>query len=305
MREILPYEGTFSFISSQLETSIKNSLPHYDKKDPRTWPYVTLATIEERRPYYGYPDLPAGVAYERSVMLRYHAMYSAEDRRQSVALNGSFHERYPCNYNHYDQLKDWVGMSKAEYQSYMANATEDIMYMTEYAYDDGLCLPIRQSAATRGNRTLNSECCTNSTCIETRREAAKLRKEIPLKESQLIHCQQSLKELEATKERRHNAPGDTQAELEKQRQRADAAERECEIRKANNIKLLHRVRELERIVVQKDELEAYCSQLKEEIDVLKGKRRRDVVESDADEDLMEGYVSSAQKTRSSSVDWSY
>ncbi|EUC26933.1 hypothetical protein COCCADRAFT_31427 [Bipolaris zeicola 26-R-13] len=304
MREILPYQGTFSFISSRLESNIKSFLPHYDKKDPRTWPYVTLATIEEVRHYYGYPDLPAGIAYQRSVLLRYHAMYSAEDRKHSVSLNGSFHERYPCNYDQYDQLKDSAGMSKAEYQRYMANVAEDIVYITEDTYDDDLRLPMHQSATPGGNRTLNSECCANTRCIETRREATKLRKELSHKEHQLIQSQQSLEELEAIQERRHNAPSDTQVELEKQRQRADAAERECEIRKANNVKQLWRVRELERQVVQKDELEAYCSQLKEEIDVLKGKRRRDVVESDPDEDLMEGYISSAKKTRSSSVDWS-
>ncbi|XP_014560932.1 hypothetical protein COCVIDRAFT_23014 [Bipolaris victoriae FI3] len=286
MREILPYQGTFSFISSRLESNIKSFLPHYDKKDPRTWPYVTLATIEEVRPYYGYPDLPASIAYQRA------------------SLKGSFHERYPCNYDQYDQLKDSVGMSKAEYQRYMANVAEDITYITEDTYDDDLRLPMHQSATPGGNRTLNSECCANTRCIETRREATKLRKELSHKEHQLIQSQQSLEELEAIQERRHNAPSDTQVELEKQRQRADAAERECEIRKANNVKLLWRVRELERQVVQKDELEAYCSQLKEEIDVLKGKRRRDVVESDPDEDLMEGYISSAKKTRSSSVDWS-
>ncbi|EMD93256.1 hypothetical protein COCC4DRAFT_132922 [Bipolaris maydis ATCC 48331] len=292
MREILPYQGPFSFVSSRLETDIKSVLPHYDKKNPRTWPYVTLATIEERRPYYGYPDLPAGVAYQRSVLLRYHALYSAEDRKQSASLNGSFHERYPCNYDQYDQLKDWVGMSKAEYQRYMENAAEDINDITEDAYYDGLRLPLRQP------------CCANSRCIETRREAAKLRKELSHKESQLMNSQQSLKEFEAIEERRHNVSSHVQAELERQRQRAGAAEREYEICRANNINLLWRVRELERQAAQKDELEAYCSQLEEEVDVLKGKQRRDVVESDPDEDLMEGYISSAKKTRSSSVDWS-
>lgn len=288
-----------------MEANIKSVLPQYDKKDPKTWPYVTLATIEEHHPYYGYPDLPAGIAYERSIMLRYHSMYSAGDRKQSAALNGSFHERYPCNYDQYDQLKDWVGMSKAEYQRYMADIAEDITDITEETYDDELRLPPSQSSITRGNRTLNGECCANTRCIETRCEAAKLREEFSQRENQLMNSQRSLKEVEAIEERRHNAPSHIQTELEKQRQRADAAERECEICRANNIKILHRLRELERKAVQRDELEAYCSQLKEEIDVLKGKRRRDVVESDPNEDLMWGYTSSSKKTRSSSVDWSY
>ncbi|EMD67935.1 hypothetical protein GGP41_001515 [Bipolaris sorokiniana] len=302
MREILPYQCTFSSVSSRLESKIKSILPQYDEKDPRTWPYVTLATIEERRPYYGYPNLLAGVAYQRSVILRYHAMYSAEERKQSAFLNGSFHERYPCNYDEYDQLKDWVGMSKVEHKRYMANVAGDIIDITEDAYDDGLRLPPRQSTTIRGDRTLNGECCANSRCIETRREAAKPRKELSQKQGQLVNSQQNPKEFEASEERRHNAPSDTQAELEKLRQCADAAERECEIRRANNIKLLWRVRELERKAVQRDELEAYCSQLEEEVDVLKGKRKRDVVESDPNEDLMEGYMFSSKKTRSSSAD---
>jgi hypothetical protein len=299
---MLPYEGAFSFVSSRLHDNVKKVLPHYDRNDPKTWPYVTMETIEKYGPYGGYPDLPAGIAYQRSIMRRYEGMYSAEERKQSASMNGSFHERYPCNYDRHDKLKNWVGMSKTEYRRYMTTVAKGLAVDT---YDHELRRPQQQSASTttttEGNEAPNRGCCANSRCIEVRREAFRLPGELLDKKSQLMSSQQSLREFEFIDGCRRNATSDVQFELEKQRERAAAAERECEIRRENNVKLMRRVRELERMIVDTDELEAYCSQLEVEVDVLKGKRSRDVVESDPDEDLMEGYRSSSKRMRSSSV----
>ena len=115
MAPLRTYEGTFSFVSSRLYDNIRYAMPDYDKNDPKTWPYVTLAAIEKHRPYQGYPDLPAGVAYQRSITKRYEDMYSAKERIQSASMNGSFYKRYPFNYDEHDEPKEKVGMSMAEY----------------------------------------------------------------------------------------------------------------------------------------------------------------------------------------------
>jgi hypothetical protein len=105
------YDGTFSFVTSRLHANITRALPTYDKTDPKTWPYVTLATIDCHAPYQDYPDLPTGVAYERKVMERYEAMYSALERASSVGMNGAFHQRYPFNFDRFEVRHVFGGVS--------------------------------------------------------------------------------------------------------------------------------------------------------------------------------------------------
>ncbi|KNG45879.1 hypothetical protein DDE82_003839 [Stemphylium lycopersici] len=296
MAPLKTYEGTFSFVSSRLYDNIKYAMPGYDKNDPKNWPYVTLATIEKHRPYQGYPDLPAGVAYQRSITKRYEDMYSAEERIQSASMNGSFHKRYPFNYDEHDEPKEKVGMFVAEYRRYMANGCE-------------LPLPQLRSgkSSTAENQAWDRKLCANKTCIQIKREAARLRGHLFDKESQLMSSQQDLKEYETTEVLRRNAINDAEFEQEREKQCADAAEKECMLLMESNIKLMSRIRDLEVKASQIDDLGAYCTQLEAEIGALENKgtvekRGRDEVESDPYEDLMEGYKDS-KRMKSSSMDW--
>ncbi|EOA92042.1 uncharacterized protein SETTUDRAFT_134070 [Exserohilum turcica Et28A] len=263
MLPITEYKGTFSFVSSRLYNNIKSVLPHYNEKDPETWPYIALATIEKHCPYRGYPDLPTGVAYERSVLERYEEMYSAEERRQGASLNGSFHERYPFNYDEHDVLKDQVDITSSEYGGYIEDEPDVAVDEPDVVADEP----------------------------DIRREAARLRGKLFDKNSQLMSSQQNLKEYEAAESWRRNAVSNAEYELGKQRQRADAAERECMLQKTSNIQLVERIKNLE----------AYCTQLEENITVMDGGRGRkqiQVIDVDSDEDLMEGLGYSEMRSSS-------
>ncbi|KAI4949603.1 hypothetical protein J4E91_005343 [Alternaria rosae] len=225
------YEGTFSFVSSRLYASIKRAIPTYEKEDPKTWPYVTLSTIEKLRPYQGYPDLPTGVAYQREAMKRYENMYTPQERATAASVNGPLHQRYPYNYDRFDEPKEKV---------------------------------------------------------DTRREAARLRGSLFDKDSQLFSCQSDLKEYETTEKLRRRALEDAEYEVEKEKQRADAAEKECMLLMESNIRLHQRVRELEVKVKQAQDLDKYCVELETEIEKLnrvrEGEKGGYVVLSGSEED---------------------
>jgi hypothetical protein len=185
------YDGTSSFVTSRLHANITRNLPTYDKTDPKTWPYVTLATIKRHTPYQGCPDLPTGVAYERQVLERYEAMYSALECAYSAGMNGPFHQRYPFNYDRFEVPKEEVGMSSVEYRSYMGDTTavRDDWEQTTFgiASDDDIPYPSPKSAnGKRGEHTEERNTCGNKKCPENRRELAKLRGKLFNKESQLL-----------------------------------------------------------------------------------------------------------------------
>ncbi|KAI4624594.1 hypothetical protein J4E83_004270 [Alternaria metachromatica] len=290
------YEGTFSFVSSRLYASIKRAIPTYDKGDPKTWPYVTLSTIEKLRPYQGYPDLPTGVAYQREAMKRYENMYTPQERAIAASVNGPLHQRYPYNYDRFDEPKEKVGMSGAEYRSYMANATpmpstprvrereEWEQHIPDSAIDCSTPHPHRQpsepDSPTPATRPIPPSRCTAKSCTETRREAARLRGTLFDKDSQLLSCQSDLKEYETTEKLRRRALEDAEYEVEKEKQRADAAERECMLRVEGNIRLQQRVRELEGKVKQAQDLDGYCVELEGEIERLSRVREGEGEESD-------------------------
>ena len=289
------YEGTFSFVSSRLYASIKRAIPTYDKEDPKTWPYVTLSTIEKLRPYQGYPDLPTGVAYQREAMKRYENMYTPQERAIAASVNGPLHQRYPYNYDRFDEPKEKVGMSGAEYRSYMANttpmpSTPRVREREEWEQDipdsaiDCDTPPggrMESASPTPATRPQPPSRCTNKTCTDTRREAARLRGILFDKDSQLLSCQSDLKEYETTEKLRRRALEDAEYEVEKEKQRADAAERECMLRMEGNIRLQQRVRDLEGKVKQAQDLDGYCVELEGEIERLN--RVREVEEEESDD----------------------
>jgi hypothetical protein len=300
------YEGTFSFVSSRLYASIKRAIPTYDKDNPKTWPYVTLSTIEKLRPYQGYPDLPEGVAYQREAMERYENMYTPEERASTASINGPLHRRYPFNYDEFDKPKEQVGMSGEEYRSYMATiitmpSTPRVREEWEADIPDSAIdcdTPVSFSehtesvSPTPGNRPRTHDLCPDSKCAETRREAARLRGDLFDKDSQLLRCQADLKEYETTEKLRRRALEDAEYEAEKEKQRANAAEKECMLRMEGTIKLLRRLRDLERKVEQAEDLDAYCVQLEAELEKLKGgrvagKRDYDMLSDSEDEDSEE------------------
>ncbi|KAI4951692.1 hypothetical protein J4E86_007108 [Alternaria arbusti] len=292
------YEGTFSFVSSRLYASIKRVIPNYDKDDPKTWPYVTLSTIEKLRPYHGYPDLPTGVAYQREAMKRYESMYTPQERAIAASVNGPLHQRYPYNYDRFDEPKEKVGMSGAEYRSYMANTTpmpstprerkreEWEQDIPDSAIDCNTPPGGRMESAspTPATRTQPPSRCTNKTCTDTRREAARLRGSLFDKDSQLLSCQSDLKEYETTEKLRRRALEDAEYEVEKEKRRADAAEGECMLRMEGNIRLQQRVRELEGRVKQAQDLDGYCVELEGEIERLNRVREGEGEESDDGDD---------------------
>ncbi|KAI4709267.1 hypothetical protein J4E89_006015 [Alternaria sp. Ai002NY15] len=292
------YEGTFSFVSSRLYASIKRAIPTYDKEDPKTWPYVTLSTIEKLRPYQGYPDLPTGVAYQREAMKRYENMYTPQERAIAASVNGPLHHRYPYNYDRFDEPKENVGMSGAEYRSYIASTTpmpstprvrereEWEQDIPDSAIDCSTPSAGRPSSAspTPATRPQPPSHCTNKTCTDTRREAARLRGSLFDKDSQLLSCQSDLKEYETTEKLRRRALEDAEYEVEKEKQRADMAERECMLRMEGNIRLQQRVRELEGKVKQAQDLDGYCVELEGEIERLNRVREEEEEEQESDAD---------------------
>ncbi|CAN9140036.1 unnamed protein product [Alternaria sp. RS040] len=285
---VLPhYDGTFSFTSSRLYENIKRVFSTYNNKDPKTWPYVTLSTIEKHCPYQGYPDLPTGVAYEREVMKRYENMYSPEERAVAASANGSLHQRFPFNYDKLDEPKEKVGMSGGEYRAYMATtpiAPSTPRTMREEWEDDvpdsaidcdtppGYREQPERASPTLGIRALKRVSCTKKKCVEIKREADRLRGELFDKESQLVSAQADLKEYEATEGLRRRAIHDAQFELEKEKQRADVAEKNCMLRMETNLRLLRRLNELEMNAKETEELDKYCVQLEAEIEALNSGR---------------------------------
>jgi hypothetical protein len=293
MAHLPRYDGTFSFTSSRLYDNIRRVIFTYDEGDPKTWPYVTLSTIEKHCPYQGYPDLPTGVAYQREAMKRYEDMYSPEERNITASVNGSLHQRYPFNYDKFGEPKEKVGMSGAEYRSYMATIVtmpstprvreewEDTV--PDSAIDCNTPPAYRgqkeSTSPTLGIRARDRDFCTNKKCTKIKREAARLRGELFDKESQLMGSQGDLKEYETSEGLRRRAMDDAKYQLEREKRRGDAAEKECMLRMEINIKLLQRMRDLEMKVKQMDDLDTYCAQLEAEIE----KRGRDQVSS-SDED---------------------
>ncbi|KAG9187362.1 hypothetical protein G6011_05233 [Alternaria panax] len=281
------YDGTFSFTSSRLYDNIKRVVPAYDKKDPKTWPYVTISSIEKHCPYHGYPDLPTGVAYQREAMKRYEDMYSPEERSITASVNGPLHRRYPFNYDEFDEPKERVGMSGAEYRSYMATTatvppTPRLMReeweddVPDSAIDCDTPPAYREqgesASPTPGIRPRNRNVCRNAKCAETKREVARLRGHLFDKGSQLVSLQEDVKEYETTEGLRRRAMDDARWQLEKEKRRADTAERECMLRVEANIKLVRRLRDLEVKVKEVDELDAYCAQLETEIEAMSAER---------------------------------
>ena len=65
---------------------------------------------------------------------------------------------------------------------------------------------------------------------------------------------------------------DAQFELEKEKQRADDAEKKCMLRMEESLRLLRRLNDLEMKVKEMEELDAYCVQLEAEIEALNGER---------------------------------
>ena len=65
---------------------------------------------------------------------------------------------------------------------------------------------------------------------------------------------------------------DAQFELEKEKQRADDAEKKGMLRMEENLRLLRHLNELETKVKEMEELDAYCVQLEAEIEALNGER---------------------------------
>lgn len=220
-------------------------------------------------------------------MTRYEDLYSPEDRTIAASVNGSFHQRFPFNYDKFDEPKEQVGMSGAEYRAYMgttlaAPSTPRIMReeweddIPDSAIDCDTPSDHREqpesASPTLGIKALNRVFCAKKKCVDIKREADRLRGELFDKESQLVSSQADLKEYETTEGLRRRAMYDAQFELEKEKQRADDAEKKCMLRMEENLRLLRHLNELETKVKEMEELDAYCVQLEAEIEALNGER---------------------------------
>jgi len=235
-------------------------------------------------------------------MTRYENMYTPQERATAACVNGPLHQRYPYNYDRFDEPKEKVGMSGAEYRSYMASTTpmpstprmrereEWEQDIPDSAIDCSTPHPQSQpsepESPTPATRTQHPSHCTNKTCTDTRREAARLRGTLFDKDSQLLSCQSDLKEYETTEKLRRRALEDAEYEVEKEKQRADAAEKECMLRMEGNIRLQQRVRELEGKVKQAQDLDAYCVELEGEIERLNRVQGEEEEESDDGDDRL-------------------
>ncbi|KAL7775215.1 hypothetical protein CFE70_006133 [Pyrenophora teres f. teres 0-1] len=246
MAMIRAYNGAFSFVTSQLQANLERVFPDYDRKDLKTWPFVSLTIVERCTEYYGIPDLPTGVAYERAVTQRYEDMYTATDRAEIALTNGSFYERYPFNYDENDNPKETIGMTMVEYHKYMEKAGA--------ANKAELKHPEHRPSRNISKAT-NRTSCTNSEC--------------------LLSTQEHLREYEATEGLRRSAMKDKGYELRREIQRADTAEKERMICMEQNTKLLHRIRDLEMKLRQANVLEEYCNTVEvENKDLRKAARKR-------------------------------
>ncbi|CAA9962699.1 hypothetical protein PTMSG1_06073 [Pyrenophora teres f. maculata] len=263
MAMIRAYNGAFSFVTSQLQANLERVFPDYDRKDLKTWPFVSLTVVERCKEYYGIPDLPTGVAYERAVTQRYEEMYTATDRAEIALTNGSFYERYPFNYDENDNPKETVGMTMVEYHKYMEKA--GAANKAELKYPE-------HGPSRNISKATNRTSCTNSECV---REVARLQGELFDKGSQLLSTQEYLREYEATEGSRRSTMKEKGYELRREIQRADAAEKECMISTEQNTKLLHRIRDLEMKLRQANDLEEYCNTVEvENKDLRRSARKR-------------------------------
>jgi hypothetical protein len=253
------YTGTFSFISSRLYTNIRRSHPTYDICKPKTFPYITLATIEKHCPYQGYPDLPEGVAYERNVLERYEAMYTTAERAESAMVNGPLHKRYPFNYDQFDKPKEKIGMSMAEYWDYVTHKTK----------------PASQGSKIRkGCPSL----CANWGCAKNKQEAAKLRGKLSEQRSELEATREDLKEYVARKASEiHNLEA-TVVRVQKDHtlllRRAENAEQEYRILNKSWERMVQRVSDLEGREGRTEHLEKLCVRLQEQNAMLKRGRTK-------------------------------
>jgi len=245
MATVRSYNGAFSFTTSQLHANIKRVLHDYDNKDLKTWPFVTLAVLEKIHTYHGIPDLPTGVAYERAVTKRYEEMYTAEERAEIASMNGSFHERYPFNYDENDEPKETVHLSFAEYNKYMTKVAA--AGMDELRYPESK--PMKEVS-----KNTDRTPCRSSHCREMKREVARLQGELFDKGSQLVSSKEYLREYEAIEGLRRSAMTDAEYDLRREKRRADAAEKECMALMEEKTKLLHRIRDLERKVSSMNDL---------------------------------------------------
>ncbi|CAI9637311.1 unnamed protein product [Alternaria burnsii] len=137
------------------------------------------------------------------------------------------------------------------------------------------CEQPESASPTLGIRALKRVFCAKKKCVEIKREADRLRGELFDKESQLVSSQADLKEYETTEGLRRRAMYDAQFELEKEKQRAEDAEKKCMLRMEENLRLLRRLNELETKAKEMEELDAYCVQLEAEIEALNGERGRE------------------------------
>lgn len=286
MAPIRPFDGAFSFTTSRLHANIERVLPRYNNKDPRTWPLVTLAMVEKQRPYHGFPDLPTGVAYERAVTKRYEEVYTPRERAEIASMNGSFHERYPYNYDENDEPKEQVSMSTTEYHKDVAKVAAANIDETRYPERN---LTVKRSKGSEGSKDTGCQPCTNSGCLEMKREVARLQGELFDKGSQLMSSQEYVREYETTEGLRRTALKDAEYGLDCEKRRADAAEEICMARKRRNMTLLHWIRNTEMKESQMDDLKAYFRRLEAELRDLRRtakKRGRDeVAEPDSGVDL--------------------
>lgn len=250
-------------------------------------------------------------------MKRYENMYTPQERANAASVNGPLHQRYPYNYDRFDEPKEKVGMSGAEYRSYMGNTTpmpstprvreEWEQEIPDSAIDCDTPSAGRMSSLspTPATRTQPHSLCSNKKCTDTRREAARLRGSLFDKDSQLFSCQSDLKEYETTEKLRRRALEDAEYEVEKEKQRADAAEKECMLRMESNIRLHQRMRELEVKVKQAQDLDKYCVELETEIEKLnrvrEGEKGGYVVLSGSGEDSDDGDDRPRKRMRSESL----
>ncbi|KAF1834358.1 hypothetical protein BDW02DRAFT_550563 [Decorospora gaudefroyi] len=282
--DLQPYNDTFSFTTSRLLANIKRTHPTYAEHDPKTWPYITLETLEKHGTYDGYPNLPEGVAYEQTVMLRYTSMYSAGERASSATLNGSFHKRYPFNFTRCEALKDDVSMSFAEYAAYRDEAAA--VAQSQLHGDRDMDIP-RDTQDQSDSTPLQAIVCPNRKCAETRREIARLRASIFDKASQLQTSQRDLIEYETTASLRKNSILDARFEVKREHARADQAEQEGVLGLEMQMK---RIKELERRLSEAEaygaQLEMYCNGLEARMEMCKvrGRRARPVVYESESED---------------------
>ncbi|KAF2830456.1 hypothetical protein CC86DRAFT_161741 [Ophiobolus disseminans] len=258
----------FAFIPAELEAMIRSDLQlvAYDKRDPSTWPLITLATLNKHRgdEYAGRQGLPAYVAYEPIIMARYRLKHFGERTRTGTTL----HNCYPCNFDQQNVLKKEVGMTTAEESNFRRNMRGDASF---YGKTDTPNRPKTQ-APTSAPRAQRATPCQNPSCAEGKKQNAAFRELLSKKETE--HKKEA-QELTARLAKWKRSFEISEAESEDARNRAMKAENK------------HRdlVREL-------DTQRRYCAELKAENWRLKGGsgvyRPATVEDIDSDEETVMG-----------------